>query len=91
MGAPINSSDKDYVQRSTREKLTIIMANLKALARVKGGEQLVRTAKSFFIQKESFTPNQITFIDTILEKTYKGAGFDSCSTKYDFNKPKLRF
>jgi len=37
--------------------------------------------------KEDFTPNQLSYIDTIYEKTMKACGFDSFTTTF---KPKKK-
>jgi hypothetical protein len=84
------SSDKDYAQRSTREKLKFILANKKHLSKVRRGTEMYLAADSMSRQQEPFTPGQMRYVEGIYEKVMDGAGYDICDTKHD-NKRGLRY
>ncbi len=69
-----------------REQLRIIMANLHHLRKLRGGEKMIRAAQSFqgiILRHETLTPNQLSFVDSIYEKTMKAAGFESVGVHVD--------
>ena len=78
-------------QRSARANLQFILSNKKHLLKVKGGEKLIQAAENMSRWKEDLTPNQISFIESIYEKTFAGAGFESCELHIDRKRKGLRF
>lgn len=81
-------SDKEQAQRSAREQLKIIVANADKLLMLRGGKKLSDIAFDFYKQKENFTNKQLSFIDSIYERTMEAAGFESFAATY---KPRRRF
>lgn len=79
--------DSDYDQRTSRETLAFIIKNIKYLKPAD-----LQTAQSLSANKEPFTPNQISLIkNTLYEKVMEGAGYESCGTKHDFAKKRIRY
>jgi hypothetical protein len=81
------ASDKDQAQRGAIEQLKIILSNKTKLLKVRNGEKLLVIASSFSRSKVAYTPKQLSFIDSIYEKTMQGAGFESFSPTF---KPKRK-
>jgi hypothetical protein len=71
------ASDKGQAQRGAQEQLKIILANKTKLLNTRNGKKLLVVANSFNKSKTAFTPKQLSFIDSIYEKTMQGAGFES--------------
>jgi hypothetical protein len=80
-------NDNKSAQRGAREQLKFILANGDKLLRLLNGKKYLITARDFQNMKEDFTPNQLSYIDTIYEKTMKACGFDSFTTTF---KPKKK-
>lgn len=84
----------ELAQKTAKVQLEFIAANYDKLGRLKNGERLVEAAKQFnqFIEAGvKLTPNQISFCDSIYEKVFKAAGFESCGLHIDKKKKGLRF
>ena len=75
-------NDNKSAQRGTREQLKFILANGDKLLRLLNGKKSLITAQDFQNMKEDFTPNQLSYIDTIYERTMKACGFDSFTTTF---------
>ena len=82
---------KEQAQRSARANLEVILTNKKWLLKVRNGARLLEAAESMNRQKEDFTPNQMSYIEGIYEKTMSGAGFDSCNLYIDRKRKGLRY
>lgn len=76
------ASDKDQAQRGAKEQLKIILANKTKLLKTRNGKKLLDVANSFSKSKVAFSPKQLSFIDSIYEKTMQGAGFESFSPTF---------
>jgi hypothetical protein len=84
----------EQAQRSAREQLRIILANTPALRYVKGGGALAKAAREMDSQIRNgrpLTPKQMSFIDSIYEKTMRGAGFEAAPVHVDKKRRGLRF
>ena len=77
---------KEQAQRSARANLEFILKASNSLLKVHGGRKYLEAAKSMSRQAEPFTPNQMSYIEAIYEKCWKGAEFDSVSSKHDIQK-----
>lgn len=77
------ASDKDYVQRSTLEKLNIIKNNLRHLLKVRGGAKKCNDAKEFISKGGPFLDWEMDKIEKIYESVMKGADLPSCNTHHD--------
>lgn len=77
-------SDKAQAERAAREQLKIILEakNRKYFDKVRGGGKYLSAASSMAKQAEPFTPNQLSYIDAIMEKLWEGAGYDSFKATY---------
>ncbi len=84
---PAYSNDMDQAQRGAKEQLKIILSNKSKLLKVRNGEKLLSIANSLNRNKTAFSPKQLSFIDSIYEKTMKGAGFESFTPTF---KPKRK-
>ena len=62
------------------------MGRLKSLSTLRNGKKLIEVAESFNKQKEDFTPNQLSYLEAIYEKSWESKGFESATTKHDFKK-----
>lgn len=82
----VYASDKDHAQNTAKEQLKIILANKEHLLKARDGKTLSFIAEDFSKSQEPFTPKQLSFIDSIYEKTMKGAGFEAYSNKHDLKK-----
>lgn len=84
----------DLAQRTAKEQLNIVIANISSLTKVRGGQKLIDAARSFhsIVQREEkLTPNQISFVDNIYERLMASKGFESCSLHIDKKRKGLRF
>lgn len=81
------SSDMDQAQRGAKEQLKIILANKAKLLNTRNGKKLLAVANSFSKSRVAYSPKQLSFIDSIYEKTMQGAGFESFSPTF---KPKRK-
>jgi hypothetical protein len=79
-------NDNASAQRGAREQLKFILANGDKLLRLSNGKKYLITAKEFQNMKENFTPNQMSFIDGIYEKTMGVCGFDFFKVTFKPNK-----
>lgn len=79
-------------QRTAREQLKFILANMQAL-RLACGESSSqeKAARSFIVSVKQFTPAQLSYIDGIYEKTMKGLGLPSASVHHDQRTRGLRY
>jgi len=77
---------KNLVQGGAHAKLKIIMGRLTSLSKLRNSKKLIEAAESFNKQKEDFTPNQLSYIEAIYEKSWEAKGFESAKTKHDFVK-----
>lgn len=87
-------SNGPQAQRSARELLRFIAANMEHLRAVdKDGskEKAVRDLQLMVDQGETFTPNQLSYIEGLYEKTMEGLGFGSCNVHSDRRKRSLRY
>ena len=81
-------------QRTAKEQLKIIVANISSLSKVRGGDKLIKAARSFYSiteREEKLTPNQLSFVDQIYEKLFAAKGFESCNLHIDKKRKGLRF
>lgn len=81
------ANDMDQAQRGAKEQLKIILSNKTKLLNTRNGKKLLEVAVSFSKSKVAFSPKQLSFIDSIYEKTMQGAGFESFSPTF---KPKRK-
>lgn len=77
---------RDLIQNGARAKLKIIMGRLDGLLKLRNGKKLVVAATNFNNQKEDLTPNQLSFIENIYEKSWKAKGYEGATTKHDFKR-----
>lgn len=85
---------QEQAQKSAKAMLEIIIANLKHLSKVRNGSDLCSKAKLFNIKvsrNEKLSPNELSFVEGIYEKMWKGAGFESCNLHIDKKRKGLRF
>jgi len=85
---------QEQAQKSAKSQLEIIMANISALARVRGGEKLIKAAREFnsIVQRnEKLTANQLSFCENIYEKIWASKGFEACNLHIDKKRKGLRF
>jgi len=75
---------KELVQSGAKAKLKIILSRRENLLKLRNGSKLVEAAMSMNNSKEPLTPNQLSFIDNIYEKSWEAKGFESVRTKHDF-------
>ena len=80
-------NDNEQAQRAAKEQLKFIIANSQHLTKVRGGDNYLKTANDFMLMREKFTPNQLSLVDVIYEKTMKGLGFESFNSTF---KPKKK-
>ena len=77
---------RELVQNGAKAKLKIILGRRENLLKLRNGKKLVEAAESMNSSKEPLTPNQLSFIDNIYEKSWEAKGFESVKTKHDFVK-----
>lgn len=83
------ASDKERSQNTARIQIQFISQNKKHLSKLRNSKKLIAAVEDFeAISKKngSFTPNQMSYIDAIYEKVFKGAGFESVPTKHDLKR-----
>lgn len=81
-------------QSSAKESLLTIMENLDHLEKEDPKGKHARAAKSFLDSMnagETLTPNQLSYVDGILERCYKGAGWETPGLKIDRKRRQLKF
>lgn len=84
----------EQAQRSAREQLRIILANYPALRGVTGGAALLKAARDMDAKLRDggkLTAKQLSFVDSIYEKTMLGCGFDAAPVHVDKKRKGLRF
>lgn len=85
---------QEQAQKSAKAQLEVIMANLHHLSKVRNGNDLCNTARRFnerVNKNEKLSPNELSFVEGIYEKMWKGAGFGSCNLHIDKKRRGLRF
>lgn len=83
-------NDKSRAQRTAREQLKFIKANISALNKVDKRGTMLKAFNDFIRCKNSFTPKELSYIDSIYEATMKGLGFPSYKgIKSDFGGVKI--
>ena len=85
---------QEIAQRTAKQQLKIIVANILSLSGVRGGDKLIKAARSFYDmteRKEKLSPNQLSFVDNIYEKLMASKGFESCNLHIDRKRKGLRF
>jgi len=85
---------KEQAQRSAKAQLEMIMNNLNHLSNVRNGSVLCNRAREFneLVKRNvKLSPKQLSFVDSIYEKMWKGAGFGSCNQHIDKKRKGLRF
>lgn len=85
---------QDQAQRSAKAQLEVIIANLKHLEKVRNGSELCKRAREFNDKVSKglkLSPNELSFVEGIYEKMWKGAGFGSCTLHIDRKRKGLRF
>lgn len=88
------SHGQEQAQKSAKAQLQVIMANLEHLKKVRNGSVLCDKARLFndkVNRNEKLSPNEISFVDGIYEKMWKGAGYESCTLHIDKKRKGLRF
>jgi hypothetical protein len=88
------SHGQEQAQKSAKIQLEMIMSNLTHLSKVRNGVNLCDKARQFndLVKRGvKLSPNQLSFIDSIYEKMWKGAGFESHNLHIDKKKKGLRF
>lgn len=76
-------------QKTAQGQIEFVMANLASLRKVDKTGKHEKAAKQFNAIIKSgrkLTPNQLSYVDGIYEKTMKGAGFPSIGLKIDAKK-----
>lgn len=85
---------QEQAQRSAKAQLEVIIANLKHLEKVRNGAELCKRAREFNDKVSKglkLSPNELSFVESIYEKMWKGAGYDSCNLHIDRKRRGLRF
>ncbi len=77
---------RELIQNGAKTKLKIIIGRRDNILKLRSGKKLIEAAESMNNCKENFTPNQLSFIDNIYEKSWEAKGFESVKTKHDFVK-----
>lgn len=88
------SHGQDQAQKSAKAQLEVIMANLKHLEKVRNGSELCKRAREFndIVKRNvKLSPGQLSFVEGIYEKMWKGAGYESCTLRIDKKRKGLRF
>jgi hypothetical protein len=81
------ASDKDHAQGTAKMQLKFILDNVRHLRKLRGGDSLEKAARSMAANIQlggELSPNQLSYVDSIYEKAWKAAGFESVETKHDF-------
>ncbi len=85
---------QQLAQRTAKEQIKFVMANLKYLDKLRNGSNLCNTARQFsnFIERGvRLSPNQLSFVDGLYEKVFKAAGYGSVNLHVDKKRKGLRF
>lgn len=85
---------QELAQKSAKAQLLVIMANLHHLNKVRKGPELCHRARLFnekVNRDEKLSENELSFVDGIYEKVWKGAGYESCTLHIDKKRKGLRF
>lgn len=85
---------QELAQRTAKEQIKFVIANLKYLQRLRNGSNLINTAHQFKGMTERnirLTPNQLSFVDGLYEKVFKAAGYDSVNLHIDKKRKGLRY
>lgn len=93
---PVDGFDRglDIALRTARVHLDFILGNEEALLRVRNGERFLAAARemSALLDRTGIlTPNQLSYIESIYERTWEGAGYESARPNRDKRRPGLRF
>jgi len=84
-------SDKQQSNNSAKALLEFCIANKQLFGKMKNGAKQLAVVVGFRTQLKqgvSLTPNQKSYLESIYEKVWEVAGFDSCKTKHDLNRRK---
>lgn len=87
------SHGSEIAQKTAKAQLEFILTHLRILRRVDSNSKLQNAAmefKNMIDSNEKLSPKQLAFVESIYEKVFKGAGFESISPKHDFKK-KLKY
>jgi hypothetical protein len=71
---------------SARANLNMILANTRHLLKVRKGEEKLKAAQDFdaiLKRGDDLTPNQMSYIEGILEAVWDGAGYPSANVHHD--------
>lgn len=85
---------QELAQRSAKENLKIIMANLSALDSFKNGsyyKQKAREYNKLVSNGSKLEPEELSHVERIYEKIWEGLGEDACKTHIDKKRKGLRF
>jgi hypothetical protein len=83
----------EQAQRSAREQIRFVMANLDRLAGP-GDKAQLQAALSFAAMaanNETFTPAQLSYIDGLYERVMRNAGLPSVPLRVDRKRKGLRY
>jgi hypothetical protein len=83
----------EQAQRSAREQIRFVMANLDRLSGP-GEKALLHAALSFAAMaanNETFTPAQLSYIDGLYERVMRNAGLPSVPLRVDRKRKGLRY
>jgi hypothetical protein len=78
--------EEERALKTARMQLEFILANLVHLRKVDRGQKREIAAVRFneMVERgEELTPNQLSYVDGIYEKTMAGAGMDACDLHVD--------
>lgn len=85
---------QELAQKSAKAQLQVIMANLHHLKKVRKGDEYCNRARQFNEKVEKnikLSPNEISFVEGLYEKMWKGAGYEACNLHIDKKRRGLRF
>lgn len=84
----------DRAHRLAKHNLEIIFANEKHLLTVRNGAKKLADARDFhgrLVRGEELTPNSLSYIDGIYEKTMEGANLPAVRLHVDKKRKGLRY
>lgn len=84
----------ETAQKTAKIQLEMILSNKHHLIKVRNGAKYFNTASQLnelLKRGIKLTPNQLSLVDGIYERIWKGAGFESCDLHVDKKKKGLRF
>ena len=87
-------SNADQAQRSARELVKFVCEHLQHLRKVDRGRRMeiaVTRFQGILEAGEKLTPNQLSYVDAIYEKTMQGANMPSVPAHRDLRPKRLRF